>query len=109
MTSSPAPTMPGAFMQLIEYQTEHPEKDGRSGSRTGSRRSERQRTARWYITAADRDRPGRFIQFVEFPHHAAAMTNSDHPATAEFAQSLRQICEGDITFRNLDVAAAAQM
>ncbi len=26
MTSSPAPTMSGAFMQLIEYQTEHPEK-----------------------------------------------------------------------------------
>jgi hypothetical protein len=108
VTSSPAPTMPGAFMQLIEYQTEHPEKmDALIAhwiTAIGA-----QRTARWYITAADRDRPGRFIQFVEFPHHAAAMTNSDHPATAEFAQSLRQICDDDITFRNLDVAAAAQM
>lgn len=108
MTSSPAPTMPGAFMQLIEYQTEHPEKmDALIAhwiTAIGA-----QRTARWYITAADRDRPGHFIQLVEFPHYAAAMTNSDHPATAEFAQSLRQICGDDITFRNLDVAAAAQM
>jgi hypothetical protein len=108
VTSSSAPSLPGAFMQLIEYQTEHPEKmDALIAhwiTAIGA-----QRTARWYITAADRDRPGRFIQFVEFPHHAAAMTNSDHPATAEFAQSLRQICDGDITFRNLDVAAAAQM
>jgi len=36
-----------------------------------------QRTARWYITTADRDRPGHFIQLVEFPNHAAAMTNSE--------------------------------
>jgi len=26
-----------------------------------------QRTARWYITAADRDRPGHLIQLVEPP------------------------------------------
>jgi hypothetical protein len=38
-----------------------------------------------------------------------ALINSDHPATAEFAQSLRQICGDHIAFRNLDVAAAAQM
>ena len=108
MTSSPAPTMPGAFMQLIEYQTEHPEKmDALIAhwiTAIGA-----QRTARWYITAADRDRPGHFVQLVEFPSHAAAMTNSDHPATAEFAQGLRQICGDDITFRNFDVAAAAQL
>jgi hypothetical protein len=106
--SSAALTMPGAFMQLIEYQTEQPEKmdDLISNWITAIGA---QRTARWYITAADRDRPGHFIQLVEFPHYAAAMANSDHPATAEFAQSLRQMCGDHITFRNLDVAAAAQM
>ncbi len=52
--------MPGAFVQLIEYQTEHPEKmDALIAhwiTAIGA-----QRTARWYITAADRDRPGHFI------------------------------------------------
>jgi hypothetical protein len=108
VTSSPAPTMPGAFVQLIEYQTEQPEKMNALIAdwitAIGA-----QRTARWYITAADRDRRGHFVQLVEFPRYAAAMANSGHPATAAFAQSLRQICGGDITFRNLDVAAAAHL
>ena len=100
--------MPGTFIQLIEYQTEHPEKMDALIARWSTAIGA-QRTARWYITTADRDRLGHFIQLVEFPDHAAAMTNSDHPATAEFAQSLREICDNDITFRNLDVVAAAQL
>ena len=61
------------------------------------------RTARWYITTADRDRPGTYLQLVEFPSHAAATTNSTHPATAAFAAELRAVCADELVFRNLDV------
>jgi hypothetical protein len=41
-----------------------------------------ERTARWYITTADRDQPDTYVHLVEFPGHAEAMANSGHPATA---------------------------
>jgi inactivated superfamily I helicase len=47
-----------------------------------------------------------FLQLVEFPSQAAAASNSDHPATAEFAAALAKISEGEIVYRNLDVVAA---
>ena len=108
MNPSVPPTTSGAFVQLIEYRTDRPEQmqpiiarwlESIGGART----------ARWYLTAADRDAPGTFIQLVEFPDHAAAMSNSDHPATAQFAQSLREICGDELTFRNLDVVDTAHL
>ena len=64
------------------------------------------RTTRWYLTTADRDQPGRFMQIIEFSSYAAAMANSCHPATATFADELRAICRGEIVFRNLNVHTA---
>lgn len=101
-------TRPGAFLQLIEYRTDHPEEMEKILQRwlaaIGSHR-----TARWYITTVDRDRPGTYLQLVEFPSHAAAASNSDHPATATFAAELRAVCTDDLVFRNLDVIEHAHL
>jgi len=103
-----APSAPGAFLQLIEYRTDRPQEMetilGRWLAAIGA-----DRTARWYLTTADRDQTGRYVQIVEFPSHAAAMANSSHPATATFAEQLRTICQGDIVFRNLDIQTAADV
>ena len=108
MTLSGAPTVPGAFLQLIEYRTDRPEAIEAIIDRwvvaIGGHR-----TARWYATAEDRDQPGLFLQIVEFPSYAEAMANSDHPATAQFATELRETCGDGLVFRNLDVVAAARM
>ncbi|MBA3907224.1 MAG: hypothetical protein H0X35_11150 [Pseudonocardiales bacterium] len=108
MTDLPVPSAAGAFVQLIEFRAEHPEAMEpilkRWLSAIGA-----QRTARWYITAADRGLPNTFVQLVEFPSHAAAAANSDHPATAQFAAELRAASSQEVTFRDLDVVTAARL
>jgi hypothetical protein len=65
-----------------------------------------QRTVRWSILGADRDRPGRYVAVVEFPGYAEAMANSGHPATEAFGKELRSISISEPEFRNLDVPSA---
>ena len=55
------------------------------------------------LEGADRDRPGTYIQIVEFPSYDVAMRNSNKPETGEFAARLAKLCEGEPIFRNLDV------
>ncbi|MGH9207411.1 MAG: hypothetical protein ACRD1G_12765, partial [Acidimicrobiales bacterium] len=54
---------------------------------------------------ADREHPGTFVRIVQFPSYEAAMANSEHPATARFAKEFEALCEGDLTFRNLDTVS----
>lgn len=108
IVNTTASTRPGAFLQLIEYRTDDPGAMDRIVERwVGAIGAHR--TARWYVTTADRDRPGTYLQIVEFPSHDAAMANSDHPATAAFAAELRAACTGEVVFRNLDVTAYAHL
>lgn len=61
------------------------------------------RTARWAIRAADRDHENTYLEIVEFPSYEAAMANSQHPATSDFAVRLAKLCDEEPTFRTLDV------
>jgi len=61
------------------------------------------RTVERGTLTADRDRPGTYLQIVDFPSYDAAMANSEHPTTSAFAQRLQALCDGDPVFRNLDV------
>jgi hypothetical protein len=97
-----APSAPGAFIQLIEFGTDRigewdPIAD-RWAAAIGA-----QRTVRWSVLGADRDRDGHYVAVVEFPGYAEAMANSDHPATAAFLKDLQAICTSEPQFRNLDV------
>jgi len=97
-----AVSAPGAFVQLIEFDTDRiAEWDAivdRWAAAIGG-----QRTVRWSILGTDRDRPGRHVAVVEFPGYTEAMANSGHPATAAFGQELRSISSSEPQFRNLDV------
>jgi hypothetical protein len=101
----PTVSRPGAFVQLIEFDTDHiAEWDAivdRWAAAIGA-----QRTARWSIMGADRDHPGRHVAIVEFPGYTEAMANSGHPATAAFLKELQSISSSDPQFRNLDVRSA---
>lgn len=105
MTAS-IPSVSGAFVQLIEYRTDRPEEMAAIVSRW-TEAIGAERTARWYVTTADRDQPGRFVQLVEFPSYEAAMENSSHLATSEFARELKALAGDTVGFQNLDVVAAA--
>ena len=93
----------GAFVQVIEFRTdrlpEFQEIEDRWRDEIGA-----DRTARWAITGADRDEPGRYLQIVGFPDHDSAMANSKNPVTGRFAQELMGVCAGEAAFHDLDVA-----
>jgi len=90
------------FFQIIEFET-----DDIDAFRAEVQRWEVEsanfRTATRATLTADRDRPGTYVQVVEFPSYDDAMRNSDDPRTAEFAKRLMAIATGGPTFRNLDV------
>jgi hypothetical protein len=105
MADEPAVSAPGAFVQLIEFDTDRiAEWDAivdRWAAAIGA-----QRTVRWAILGADRDRPGHYVAVVGFPGYADAMANSGHPATGAFLKELQSISTSEPQFRNLDVPSA---
>ncbi len=105
MTTPGIPSEPGAFLQVIEFRTDRPAEMQNIIDRWLTAIGD-ERTARWYITAADQDRADTYLQVVEFPSYAEAMANSAHPATAEFAAAVKKISTHELIFRNLDVTVA---
>ena len=103
-TAEPGVSAPGAFVQLIEFDTDRiAEWDAivaRWAEAIGA-----QHTVRWAVLGSDRDRPGRHVAIVEFPGYAEAMANSGHPATEALGKELQAICTGEPQFRNLDVGS----
>lgn len=51
----------------------------------------------------DRDNENRYLLTVEFSSCEVGMENSSRPDTGEFAAFLAKLCDGPLTFRNLDV------
>lgn len=103
-----ADTEPGAFVQLIEFSTDRIDEVD-TLTEEWAEAIGADRTARWALLASDRDRPNSYVEIVEFPSHAEAMTNSEHPATARFAERLRKLCDGEAQFVNLDVRTTARL
>jgi len=90
------------FIQVIEFKTSdlaefNAALDGWMSATEGIRSAERG------TLTADRDRPGTYVQIVEFPSYEAAMANSDDVHTREFASRLQELCDEGPTFRNLDI------
>jgi hypothetical protein len=105
LRDAPQATGPGAFVQLIEFSTQRYDEmntliDGWM-SEIGD-----DRTAQWMVMNRDLDRPGTYLEIVEFPSPEAAKRNSDSPVTAEFADRMTALCDGPVNFRNLEVTRA---
>jgi hypothetical protein len=91
-----------AFIQIIEVTTTRPQ-DIEALVEEWSARTEGKRTVNRATFTADRDRPGTYLQVVEFPSYQEAQANSDLPETGEFAERLAALCDGPPIFRNLEV------
>ena len=102
LTDEPAVSAPGAFVQLIEFDTDRIAEWDAIADRWAAAIGA-QRTVRWSVLGADRDRPGRYIAVVEFPGYTQAMANCGHPATTAFLKELRSISSSEPQFRNLVV------
>ncbi len=96
------------FVQMIQFETTRPDEVealvGEWRAKTAGKR-----TAQRGTFTSDRDRPDAYVQIIEFPSYEAAMANSELPETAQLAEKLRGLCEGEIVFRNLDVRTVEEM
>ncbi len=90
------------FIQLIEFETDDIDAFTEEVRRWEAESAD-WRTATRATLCADRDKPGAYVQIVEFPSFEEAMANSNDPRTAEFAARLGAIATGAPAFRNLDV------
>ncbi len=66
-------------------------------------KTEGKRSASRGLLTQDRDRPGTYVQIVEFPSYEEAMANSALPETGDFAERLTVLCDRPPSFRNLDL------
>ncbi|MFE3204836.1 hypothetical protein ACWGR4_32050 [Embleya sp. NPDC055664] len=90
------------FIQIIEYRTTRiDEFDAALDDWVA--KNEGHRIATRAAQTRDLDRENVYLNIVEFPSHELAMENSNRPETAEFAARLAELCDGQPTFRNLDV------
>ncbi len=93
------------FVQIIEYRTSRLDELRAQSEQLRSRLQEAGNGVgplRVTVTA-DRDRPGYYLSIVEFESYESAMENSNRPETAEFAQRLAELCDGQPMYYNLDV------
>ena len=90
------------FVQIIEFKTsriKEIEELGRPSRTEGNTAP----TFRRIIATADRDHPGTYFTIAEFDSFDSAMENSGRPETSEFAAKMAALCDGPVTFHNLDV------
>ncbi|MHC1560424.1 DUF1059 domain-containing protein [Actinomycetospora sp. C-140] len=105
LRDAPQATGPGSFVQIIEFRTQaYDEMDALIDGWVSEIGADR--TAQWMVMSRDRDRADTYLEVVEFPSPDAAQKNSDSPVTSAFAGKMTALCDGPITFRNLDVIRA---
>ncbi len=97
-----------AFIQIIEFQTSRVDEFDALLDQWLTQSTD-WRTATRSVRTKDRDRANTYVQIVEFPSYEKAQENSNHPATAEFAERLAKLCDAPPAFRNLDVLSEEAM
>jgi hypothetical protein len=92
-----------AFVQLIEYETDHDEKELNRVMDEWMQATEGKRTMSREMHTRDRENNRHYVDIVEFPSYEQAMANSNLPETQRTAQKFRDLCSSDPRFVNLDV------
>jgi hypothetical protein len=90
------------FLQIIEFRTSDISAVNKVVDQFIAK-TEGKRTSTRALITEDRDRPGTYLNVVEFPSYEAAMENSKLPETSEIARRLAELCDGPPTFRNLNI------
>jgi hypothetical protein len=93
--------MPG-FVQIMEIKTSRIDEVQAFVEKMREERGDSLLSTRALLTA-DRDRPGYYVNIIEFSSYEEAMQNSNDPATSEFAKQLGALLDGPPNFYNLDV------
>jgi hypothetical protein len=90
-----------SFVQIIEYTTSRPDEVRALTDEWWSATEGRRQVIR-SVVGVDRERPGRYVQIVEFPSYERAMENSSLPETTALAERIASLCDEPPSFRNVD-------
>ena len=108
ITTHAARGRPVTFIQTIEFKTKRIDQlkealeewlEATNGKRAATRG----------LMAEDRDSADTYLMIVEFASYDEAMANSKLPETSRYAEKFESLCDGQPTFRNLDVVHQEQM
>ena len=95
------------FVQIIEIQTSRIDDVNAIGHEVQRRLDDGSSSSPTRaLFTEDRDRPGYYLNIVEFASYEAAMENSGRPEVGEFASQLGKLCDAPPRFYNLDVREA---
>lgn len=98
------------FVQIIEMQTSRIDDIEALLTEMRARRAEHDGPMPQRVSlTADRDRPGYYLNIIEFDSYETAMENSRRSDVGEFAGQLAKMCDGPPIFRNLDVHDSWQL
>jgi hypothetical protein len=92
------------FVQIIEFKTSRIDELERLADEMGAD-SGGGAALRGTVTQ-DRDRPGWYLNIVEFDSYESAMSNNNNPEVSAFAAKMAALCEEPPRFYNLDVVQA---
>jgi len=95
-------TKPMRFGQIVEFRTSRID-DLNAYFDSWITETQGRRIPHQAVVSKDRDAENVYLLTVEFPSRAVAMENSGRPEVGEFGAFLSSICDGPLTFRNLDV------
>jgi hypothetical protein len=90
------------FIQVIEYRTSRYDEANKLVD-AWLAQTEGKRTVGQGFTGRDREDPNRYLDVIVFPSYEEAMRNNDLPETQALAAKLASLCDGEVTFHNLDV------
>ncbi len=90
------------FVQIIEFQTSRIEEIRELVDEMRSELGTSGGAVRGTVTA-DSDRPGYYLNIVEFESRESAMENSARPEISQFAGRMAALCDVPPRFYNLDV------
>ena len=90
------------FMQVIEYRTSQFDEVNKLVD-AWLAQTEGKRTVAQGFTGRDREESGKYVDVIVFPSYEEAMRNNDLPETQALAGKMVSLCDGEVTFHNLDV------
>ena len=90
------------FMQVIEYRTSQFDEVSKLVD-AWLAQTEGKRTMAQGFTGRDREEPDKYVDVIVFPSYEEAMRNNDLPETQALAGKMVSLCDGEVTFYNLDL------
>ena len=91
------------YIQLVEFNTNHPVDEVKQALDAWLETSRGKRTLHMAVVAADHDRPNHYWELLEYTSEQDAVKTAELPETKAAFERWSSLLDGEPTFHNLDV------